>query len=84
MGKYGSRLRRWSLASVSAGVLASMVSIAALGAVGGAATSAPSITNFPRQYLGRGVSNTWAASNWSGYAETGTYSGVTGTWKARW
>jgi Peptidase A4 family len=27
-----------------------------------------------------GVRNTWASSNWSGYAETGTYTGVTGTW----
>lgn len=26
------------------------------------------------------VRNTWAASNWSGYAETGTFTGVTGTW----
>ncbi len=24
--------------------------------------------------------NTWAASNWSGYAETGTFTGVSGTW----
>ena len=27
-----------------------------------------------------GVTNTWAASNWSGYAETGTFAGVTSTW----
>jgi hypothetical protein len=27
-----------------------------------------------------GERNTWASSNWSGYAETGTYTGVTGTW----
>lgn len=26
------------------------------------------------------VRNTWAASNWSGYAETGTYDGIAGTW----
>ncbi len=26
------------------------------------------------------MTNTWAASNWSGYAETGTFTGVTGTW----
>jgi len=24
--------------------------------------------------------NTWAAENWSGYAETGTFTGVSGTW----
>ena len=26
------------------------------------------------------VRSTWSASNWSGYAETGTFTGVTGTW----
>jgi Peptidase A4 family len=26
------------------------------------------------------VRSTWAASNWSGYAETGKFTGVTGTW----
>jgi Peptidase A4 family len=26
------------------------------------------------------VRSTWAASNWSGYATTGTFTGVTGTW----
>jgi hypothetical protein len=33
-----------------------------------------------RSGAGRGVKNTWAASNWSGYAETGTYTGVSSTW----
>jgi Peptidase A4 family len=27
-----------------------------------------------------GVRSTWASSNWSGYAETGSFTGVTGTW----
>jgi hypothetical protein len=27
-----------------------------------------------------GVHSTWSASNWSGFAETGTYTGVSGTW----
>jgi Peptidase A4 family len=27
-----------------------------------------------------GIHSTWAASNWSGYAETGTFAGVSGTW----
>jgi hypothetical protein len=26
------------------------------------------------------IRSTWAASNWSGYAETGTFTGVSGTW----
>ena len=26
------------------------------------------------------LQNTWAAENWSGYAETGTFTGVSGTW----
>jgi hypothetical protein len=29
---------------------------------------------------GTSVRSTWAASNWSGYAETGKFTGVTGTW----
>ncbi len=29
---------------------------------------------------GHGVHSTWQASNWSGYAETGSFTGVTGTW----
>jgi hypothetical protein len=58
-----------------------------------AANAAPSIVNPPRVPVswpqpggpggqgGQGaVRNTWAASNWSGYAETGTFDGVTSTW----
>ena len=48
----------------------------------GRAVGALSITNFPRRAVAPffGVRNTWAASNWSGYAETGRFTGVTGTW----
>ena len=47
-----------------------------------AGLSTPTITNFPRQALSPhfGVHETWAASNWSGYAETGTYTGVSSSW----
>jgi hypothetical protein len=62
-------------------MLASMISLTALGASSGAASGAPIITNFPRVAVAHGgVFNTWAASNWSGYAESGTFTGVTSTW----
>ena len=53
------------------------------------AVAAPSIAHAPRvpwpfgpgQGQGRfGTRNSWAASNWSGYAETGTFKGVAATW----
>ncbi len=73
--------RRWAaIGSVSAGLVATAFSLFAVG--GSAAVSAaPAITNYPRISMGHGgISNTWAASNWSGYAETGTYTGVSSTW----
>ncbi len=39
----------------------------------------PTIANAPRHGGGR-IHNTWAASNWSGYAETGNFTGASGTW----
>ena len=78
-----SGLRRGLLTLVSAAALVgSTIVFAAVSGAGAAPSSAPTITNFPRQALAPsfGVRNTWAASNWSGYAETGTYTGVTGTW----
>ncbi len=48
-------------------------------AASGGATSAPTIANAPRHGGGR-IHNTWAASNWSGYAETGNFTGASGTW----
>jgi hypothetical protein len=62
--------------------LGSTVAIAAIGTASvTAAAAAPSITNFPRQALTQhGQFNTWSASNWSGYAETGTFTGVSSTW----
>jgi hypothetical protein len=73
--------RRWAtLGSLCAGLLATAFSLVAVG--GTAAVSAsPAITNYPRLAMAHGgVLNTWAASNWSGYAETGTYTGVNSTW----
>ncbi len=64
----------------SVGLLAVPLTLAAgTGAVG---TAAPAIVHAPRVPAnGHGLRNTWAASNWSGYAETGSgFAGVTGTW----
>ncbi len=50
---------------------------------GVAATAAPAIVHAPRipgPGNGNGLHSTWSASNWSGYAETGTFTGVTSTW----
>jgi hypothetical protein len=78
------RLLRGVVGLLSAvGITGSAMVVAAGAAPAGAAgPSTPSITNFPRQALSPhfGVHETWAASNWSGYAETGTYTGVSATW----
>ncbi len=44
--------------------------------------TAPVIANRPRLVVTApaSVHATWSASNWSGYAESGTYTGVTSTW----
>jgi hypothetical protein len=48
--------------------------------------AAPTITHrarisvAPNARGARGVRSTWTSENWSGYAETGTFTGVTGTW----
>jgi hypothetical protein len=78
----GKSVRRRVLAVCSSmGVLASMIAFAAVGTAGVAASAAPTITNYPRIGLPwHGQYNTWSASNWSGYAETGTFTGVSGTW----
>jgi hypothetical protein len=58
------------------------VTLALAGGAGTPATAAPSIVHAPRiPDNGHGPKSTWAASNWSGYAETGSgYTGVSGTW----
>ena len=78
----GKSVRRRVLAICSSiGVLGSMVAFGAVGTAGVAASAAPTITNYPRVGLPwHGQYNTWSASNWSGYAETGTFTGVSGTW----
>ena len=84
---------RGLISALSAGVLLATGLILATGS-GVVATAAPAIYNPPRVAVGwpkpgtpgvpgaqnAAVRNTWAASNWSGYAETGTFTGVTGTW----
>ena len=82
------RARRRTLALVSAA--ATLISVSLLGTLGttaGAQAVVPTITHaarisvapYTRSPVG-GILNTWAASNWSGYAETGTFTGVSGTW----
>jgi hypothetical protein len=64
----------------SAGLLGVTLTLAA--GTGAVATAAPTIVHAPRiPANGHGLRNTWAASNWSGYAETGAgFTGVSGTW----
>jgi Peptidase A4 family len=84
---------RGLIGAFSAGVLLATGLVLATGS-GMVATAAPAIFNPPRIAVGwpqpgtpsgpgahnATVRSTWAASNWSGYAETGTFTGVTGTW----
>jgi hypothetical protein len=72
---------RWAcIGSLSAGLLLTAFSLSGAGAAG-AASASRAVTNWPRVAVGHhGVSNTWAASNWSGYAETGTFTGASATW----
>jgi hypothetical protein len=81
--------RRGLGALSAAGLFGSMLVLAAGTSTGAAVTAAaPTISHPPRVPAappapapgGPGVVNTWAASNWSGYAETGTFTGVTSTW----
>jgi hypothetical protein len=64
----------------SAGLLGVTLTLAA--GTGVVATAAPAIVHAPRiPANGHGLRNTWSASNWSGYAKTGSgFTGVTGTW----
>jgi hypothetical protein len=75
-----SNLRRGTLASLSAGILVSMLTLGVVSVSSGAAEVAPVITHAPRVAVAHGVHQTWAALNWSGYAETGHFTGVTSTW----
>jgi hypothetical protein len=58
------------------------VTLTLAGGTGAVATAAPNIVHAPRiPSNGHGPKNTWSASNWSGYAETGNgFTGVSGTW----
>jgi hypothetical protein len=67
----------------SAGLLGVTLTLAA--GSGDVATAAPAIVHAPRIPVpadgGHGLRSTWSASNWSGYAESGTgFTGVSGTW----
>jgi hypothetical protein len=72
-----------SVIACSAGVMLGVPSV--LGTASIAAAVAPSIVHAARVPVaasrdGAGIHSTWSASNWSGYAESGTYTGVSGTW----
>jgi hypothetical protein len=88
-GTGSGRKRRQGLVRGAVGLLSAvgiagsaLVVAASTAPAGAAGPNTPSITNFPRQALSPhfGIHETWAASNWSGYAETGTYTGVSATW----
>jgi hypothetical protein len=87
-GTGSGRKRRQGLVRGAVGILSavgiagSAMVVAATAPAGAAGPSTPSITNFPRQALSPrfAIHETWAASNWSGYAETGIYTGVSATW----
>jgi hypothetical protein len=69
------------VAALSSGLLGVSLTLAAGTGSVAVATAAPSIVHTPRiPSNAHGLKNTWAASNWSGYAETGTFAGVSGTW----
>ena len=73
--------RRIAGALSSAGLLGATFTLAAGAGAGTIATAAPAIFHAPRvPNPGHPLTNTWAASNWSGYAETGTFAGISGTW----
>ena len=65
----------------SAGLLGATLTLAAGAGAGTVATAAPAIVHAPRvPNPGHPLTNSWASSNWSGYAETGSFAGVSGTW----
>jgi hypothetical protein len=66
-------------------VLGASLAVPTAGATGGSAPAtraAPVIVNRPLLLAPRpaSVSATWSSSNWSGYAETGTYTGISSAW----
>jgi hypothetical protein len=74
--------RRLRAGGVAVGALLAGAAIVAPGL----SAAAPTIVHQVRQSApegasgGAGTSATWAASNWSGYAEAGTYTSITGSW----
>jgi hypothetical protein len=72
-----------SVIACGAGVMLGVPSV--VGSASIAAAVVPTIVHAARVPValsrdGAGTHNTWSASNWSGYAESGTYTGVSGTW----
>lgn len=77
-------VRHKLLRTLACGALAGLAAPAAVSAATGAAVAAPAIVHAARVAAAAGHSSgvhaTWSASNWSGYAETGAFTGVAGTW----
>jgi hypothetical protein len=77
-----SRRRRPSVLFSGAAVLGTVFSFAAAGGGSAAMAVVPVIAHAPRVAVPvpHGIHETWASSNWSGYAESGSFTGVTSTW----
>jgi hypothetical protein len=82
-GEHMKNFGRMIGALSSAGLLGATLTLAAGAGAGTVANAAPAIVHAPRipgPGVGNGLHSTWSASNWSGYAETGSFAGVSGTW----
>ena len=78
-----SARRRSSVLVSAAGIVGTTLSFVIAGSGATAVAVAPVISHAPRVVTGNphGNVNTWSASNWSGYAETGNgLTGVSGSW----
>jgi Peptidase A4 family len=76
-----SRRRRIGLSLMTSGLLG-LAAFASSGAAGGAAVVITHGVRVASQgpALSSSASATWSSSNWSGYAETGTFTSVSGSW----
>jgi hypothetical protein len=82
-GEHMVKFRRSIRAVSCAGLFGATLTLAAGAGTVATATVAPAIVHAPRipgPGNGNGLHSTWSASNWSGYAETGTFTGVQSTW----
>lgn len=79
-------MSRRSLTAAVAASACTLLDVPSLAGAAAVATAAPTIVHAARLPVQTarsdrpGAHNTWSASNWSGYAETGNFTGVSGTW----